>query len=430
MAQHRVGPAGLEPGGGGRGVADGRRDLLEGGGPHGGTRRWRRQWPRGHPRRRPPIRSRRCRPPALPPRWRCAPSGAPSSDGPIHRREAKACSVSSPARATSCRKVSSSGAPRPSASRISSWSCCSSHTRSSTTNPLMAGFSSWLLAVTSTIRVPPLFTRMRYSVGSRTPGVVEGVHDRVEHHRVPLDVDVVEDVGAHQLVRAVAEQPLRGLVHPRQLAEGIDHCGGHRQVIEDGDAVDARVCARGLGSGHHHIVPFGTTATPQQVGAEMLTGTGISGAGPTLPPPTSVSLPRGRSSVGRAPALQAGGRGFESHRLHECGVATTALSGDRGRGPVTGRSVTESCSNWAGFLIGRQMGCAWKSADERGRRLTSAQREVHSKEHGFCACHHRPPTLYDLTRERVEAAMRGVAPESIQAHFVIVSGRRYPPKSR
>jgi hypothetical protein len=26
--------------------------------------------------------------------------------------------------------------------------------------------------------------------------------------------------------------------------------------------------------------------------------------------------PRGRSSVGRAPALQAGGRGFESHRLH------------------------------------------------------------------------------------------------------------------
>jgi hypothetical protein len=25
---------------------------------------------------------------------------------------------------------------------------------------------------------------------------------------------------------------------------------------------------------------------------------------------------RGRSSVGRAPALQAGGRGFESHRLH------------------------------------------------------------------------------------------------------------------
>ena len=25
---------------------------------------------------------------------------------------------------------------------------------------------------------------------------------------------------------------------------------------------------------------------------------------------------RGRSSIGRAPALQAGGRGFDSHRLH------------------------------------------------------------------------------------------------------------------
>ncbi len=35
---------------------------------------------------------------------------------------------------------------------------------------------------------------------------------------------------------------------------------------------------------------------------------------------------------------------------------------------------------------------------------------------------------YDLTRERVEAAMRGVAPESIQAHYAIVGGRRYPPK--
>lgn len=35
---------------------------------------------------------------------------------------------------------------------------------------------------------------------------------------------------------------------------------------------------------------------------------------------------------------------------------------------------------------------------------------------------------YDLTRERVEATMRGVRPESIQAHYVIVGGRRFPPK--
>lgn len=35
---------------------------------------------------------------------------------------------------------------------------------------------------------------------------------------------------------------------------------------------------------------------------------------------------------------------------------------------------------------------------------------------------------FDLTREGVERAMRGVAPESIQAHYVIVRGRRFPPK--
>lgn len=35
---------------------------------------------------------------------------------------------------------------------------------------------------------------------------------------------------------------------------------------------------------------------------------------------------------------------------------------------------------------------------------------------------------FDLTREHVEGAMAGVTPESIQAHYVIVNGRRYPPK--
>lgn len=35
---------------------------------------------------------------------------------------------------------------------------------------------------------------------------------------------------------------------------------------------------------------------------------------------------------------------------------------------------------------------------------------------------------YDLTRERVEVAMRRVQPEPLQAHYVVVGGRRYPPK--
>jgi hypothetical protein len=35
---------------------------------------------------------------------------------------------------------------------------------------------------------------------------------------------------------------------------------------------------------------------------------------------------------------------------------------------------------------------------------------------------------FDLTRHQVEVAMSGVAPESIRAHYVIVGGRRFPPK--
>ena len=44
-----------------------------------------------------------------------------------------------------------------------------------------------------------------------------------------------------------------------------------------------------------------------------------SGMDPTQFPCRADSLKpafRGRSSIGRAPALQAGGRGFDSHRLH------------------------------------------------------------------------------------------------------------------
>ena len=40
---------------------------------------------------------------------------------------------------------------------------------------------------------------------------------------------------------------------------------------------------------------------------------------------------RGRSSVGRAPALQAGGRGFDSHRLHKKSPVSVA----RTREPLT-----------------------------------------------------------------------------------------------
>ena len=35
---------------------------------------------------------------------------------------------------------------------------------------------------------------------------------------------------------------------------------------------------------------------------------------------------------------------------------------------------------------------------------------------------------FDLTRSAVEAAVRGITPDPIQAHYVIVSGRRFPPK--
>lgn len=35
---------------------------------------------------------------------------------------------------------------------------------------------------------------------------------------------------------------------------------------------------------------------------------------------------------------------------------------------------------------------------------------------------------YDLTPTQVESALRGQTPESIQAHYVIVGGRRFPPK--
>lgn len=35
---------------------------------------------------------------------------------------------------------------------------------------------------------------------------------------------------------------------------------------------------------------------------------------------------------------------------------------------------------------------------------------------------------YQLDRRRVEAALEGVLPEPIQEHFVVINGRRWPPK--
>ena len=35
---------------------------------------------------------------------------------------------------------------------------------------------------------------------------------------------------------------------------------------------------------------------------------------------------------------------------------------------------------------------------------------------------------FDLTRAQVEGTMRGVPAEAVRAHYVIVNGRRYPPK--
>lgn len=36
--------------------------------------------------------------------------------------------------------------------------------------------------------------------------------------------------------------------------------------------------------------------------------------------------------------------------------------------------------------------------------------------------------VFDLERRAVERAMRGVLPDPVRTHFVVVSGRRYPPK--
>lgn len=35
---------------------------------------------------------------------------------------------------------------------------------------------------------------------------------------------------------------------------------------------------------------------------------------------------------------------------------------------------------------------------------------------------------FDLSRDEVEVTMQGVSPEAIRAHYVIVGGRRFPPK--
>jgi hypothetical protein len=50
--------------------------------------------------------------------------------------------------------------------------------------------------------------------------------------------------------------------------------------------------------------------------------------------------PRGCSSVGRAPALQAGGRGFESHQLHKIAIGAAQRAMARSPRRVTGLHIS------------------------------------------------------------------------------------------
>src|SRR5690606_17294395 len=66
-------------------------------------------------------------------------------------------------------------------------------------------------------------------------------------------------------------------------------------------------------------------------------------------------LNRGRSSTGRAPALQAGGCGFEPHRLHWLSVRSACLPGRAPRADAEGREKNfgESCPGDLTIEIGR-----------------------------------------------------------------------------
>src|SRR6266545_3033770 len=76
--------------------------------------------------------------------------------------------------------------------------------------------------------------------------------------------------------------------------------------------------------------------------------------------PTIVA-PRGHSSVGRAPALQAGGRRFEPGWLHPLGLRDTAAALNVRNASVTrdrfshNATVTPS-QRWSGALAGSQLG--------------------------------------------------------------------------
>ncbi len=80
----------------------------------------------------------------------------------------------------------------------------------------------------------------------------------------------------------------------------------------------------------------------------------------------------GRSSAGRAPALQAGGHRFDPDRLHQAGVSTR-LASTRASAPGFFRRFDKSggiiAEKWAGFGMGRRVtprgGRACRCREER-----------------------------------------------------------------
>ncbi len=122
---------------------------------------------------------------------------------------------------------------------------------------------------------------------------LRGRETLVEQHVGRVEVDGREDGALGRVEVDHLDEPadrtgLERLVQQAQddrLAKAIDH----RVVGED-----PKRAARRVASDKRDLRPYRAS------------------------PPRSMRSPRGRSSAGRAPALQAGGRGFESHRLHWC----------------------------------------------------------------------------------------------------------------
>ena len=88
--------------------------------------------------------------------------------------------------------------------------------------------------------------------------------------------------------------------------------------------------------------------------------------------PCQVVAGRGRSSIGRAPGLQPGGRGFESHRLHHI----ERVAGGLPRGASSEKKFERSWSQPAGEFTpgtGRRPTCSLTSwvGGKRSSRISS-----------------------------------------------------------